>query len=197
MRNMHLAAEAVLPGVLLFLATNERRTVFLRFALDIAKGRVHTMLEDGGLTEQFNPLIEAELEHYTRYFHSVVGNSTVELCIDGYDPVPCEVVIPVNIIPQAPEKMVALALEQFRLRKDGATQSANRTEAAESAPVELASKSNASDAGPGAASADSVDAGVPGEDFPTRQLNEASGARGVLHALGARLAQAAKQLRRS
>lgn len=116
MRNMKFAAEGFAPGVVTFLAVSERETVFLRFAVDFSNGRVHTMLEEGGVTDQFNPVTEAEIEHYTRYFHSVVGNALVELCIDSYDPVPCEVVIPVNIIPQAPEKMVGLALEQFRKR---------------------------------------------------------------------------------
>ena len=46
-----------------------------------------------------------------------MASSLVELCIEGVDPVPCEIVIPVNIIPQVPEKMVAAALEQFRRRK--------------------------------------------------------------------------------
>jgi hypothetical protein len=69
------------------------------------------------MSEQCNPIAEAELEHFTRYFHSVVGNAQVELCIDGVEPVPCEVLIPVNIIPQAAEKMVSLALEQFRRKK--------------------------------------------------------------------------------
>lgn len=58
------------------------------------------------------------MEHYTRYFRSVFGNALFELCIEGVDPVPCEVIIPMNIIPQAPEKMVALALAQNRQRKD-------------------------------------------------------------------------------
>jgi hypothetical protein len=113
---MRLAADGCAQGVVTFMAINERETVFLRFALDIANGRVHTMLEDGGVTDQFDEVTEDEMEHYTRYFHSVVGNALVELCIDGVEPVPCEIVIPVNIIPQAPEKMVELALEQFRER---------------------------------------------------------------------------------
>lgn len=117
LRNMTLVAEGYAPGVITFLAHNERETVFLRFALDIGKGRLHTMLEEGGVVENFNQLTESEVEHYTRYFHSVVGNVQVELCIEGVDPVPCEVVVPVNIIPQAPEKMVALALEQFKHKK--------------------------------------------------------------------------------
>lgn len=117
MLNMVLFAEASGPGVLRFLAHNERKTIFLRFVLDVANGRLHTLLEDGAISEQFNKVTEAEVEHYTRYFHSVVGNALVELSIEGVDPVPCEVVIPVNIIPQPPEKMVALALEQYRQRK--------------------------------------------------------------------------------
>lgn len=117
LRNMKLAAEGYAPGVLAFLAISERETVFLRFAVDFANGRVHTLLEEGGVSEQFNEVTEAEVEHYTRYFHSVVGNALVELSIDGVDPVPCEVVIPVNIIPQAPEEMVTKALEQFRKRR--------------------------------------------------------------------------------
>lgn len=115
--NMRLAAEGYAPGLVQFLAISERETVFLRFAVDFANGRVHTMLEEGGVTDHVSEVTEAEVEHYTRYFHSVVGNALVELCIDGVDPMPCEVVIPVNIIPQAPEKMVTLALEQFRQRK--------------------------------------------------------------------------------
>ena len=112
-----VSAERCAPGVVMFLAISERETVFLRFAVDFANGRIHTMLEEGGVTGQFNEVAEAEVEHYTRYLHSVVGNALVELCIDGIDPVPCEIVIPVNIIPQAPETMVVKALDQFRKRK--------------------------------------------------------------------------------
>jgi hypothetical protein len=123
MRNMALVADGYGPGMVTFLAHNERGTVFLRFALDVRNGRMHTLLEEGGVTEQFNPVTDADVEHFTRYFHSVVGNALVELCIEGVDPVPCEVVIPVNIIPQAPEEMVALALEHFRQRTNSANAS--------------------------------------------------------------------------
>jgi len=117
MQEMTFIADGYGPGVVTFLAHSQRSTVFLRFALDICNGRLHTMLDEGGVTEQFNEVTEADVEHYTRYFHSVVGNALVEVCIEGVDPVPCEVVIPVNIIPQVPEEMVTLALEQFRQRK--------------------------------------------------------------------------------
>ena len=131
MRNMRLAAESYAPGVVTFLFVNERETVLLRFALDMANGRVHTMLEDGGITDQFGEVTEADIEHYTRYFHSVVGNALVELCIEGFDPVPCEMVIPVNIIPQAPEKMVALALEQFWKSNAGSAAGSEQRQPAE------------------------------------------------------------------
>lgn len=113
MRQMEMFAESSGPGIIQFLVHNDRKTIFLRFTLDIASGRLHTQLENGGMSEHFSPIEENELEHFTRYLHSVVGNEQVELCIAGVDPVPCEVVIPVNIIPQDPEKMVSLALEQF------------------------------------------------------------------------------------
>ena len=128
---MRLAAEGYAPGVVTFLVVNARETVFLRFALDIANGRVHTMLEDGGVTDQFGEVTVADIEHYTRYFHSAVGNALVEFCIDGFDPVPCEIVIPVNIIPQPPEKMVALALEQFRKGKGGSAANSEQQQLAE------------------------------------------------------------------
>lgn len=47
-------------------------------------------------------IAEQDIEDFTRYFHSVIGNGTVELRIKGVEPVDCEVVIPVNIIPQVP-----------------------------------------------------------------------------------------------
>jgi len=128
--NMKLSAEGYAPGVVTFLAISERETVFLRFAVDFANGRIHTMLEEGGVTDQFNEVTEAEVEHYTRYFHSVVANGLVELGIEGLDPVPCEIVIPMNIIPQAPENMVAVALEQFRKRKAQSVPEAAVTEGA-------------------------------------------------------------------
>jgi hypothetical protein len=74
---------------------------------------MHTLLEEGGLRAGVE-IGEQDVEDYTRYFHSVVGNRIVELTIDGAEPVDCEVVIPRNIIPRAPEEAVAEALEYFR-----------------------------------------------------------------------------------
>jgi hypothetical protein len=81
--------------------------------MDVASGRFHTLLEEGGMRAG-EVLDEVDVEDYTRYVHSVVGNRIVELAIEGAEPVDCEVVIPLNIIPRAPEEAVAQALDEFR-----------------------------------------------------------------------------------
>lgn len=101
-------------GVVRFVTLSSRGTIVLAFAMDVANGRLHTLLKECGF-RQGAEIIEQDVEDFTRYFHSVVGNGTVELRIEGgVEPVDCEVVIPVNIIPQAPEEAVQRALEQFR-----------------------------------------------------------------------------------
>jgi len=114
---MVFEAEASGEGSIQFLAHNRAENLLLRFVVDVQSGRMHTMLEESGLTEQFNPLTEAEVEHFTRYFHSVVANGLVEVCVQGLDPVACEIVIPTNVIPQSPDKMVEQELARFRLAR--------------------------------------------------------------------------------
>jgi len=114
LRNMVFEAVGTEPGRVYFVAYNEPQNLILMFALDVERGRMHTMLEDSGLTEHVTSLTEAEVEHFTRFFHSVVANGLVEVCVAGLDPVACEIVIPTNIIPQAPEKMVAQEVARFR-----------------------------------------------------------------------------------
>jgi len=116
-------------GVLKFFALSARGTVVLAFAMDVANGRMHTLLNEGGMRAGVE-IAEDDIEDYTRYFHSVVGNRIVELTIDGAEPVDCEVVIPVNIIPRAPEEAVALALEQFRRSKQQPPAAAQEVEGA-------------------------------------------------------------------
>lgn len=103
-------------GVMKFIVLSARGTIVLAFAMDVAKGRVHTLLNEGGMRAGVE-IAEEDVVDYTRYFHSVVGNRIVELTIEGAEPVDCEVVIPVNIIPRAPEEAVAQALEQFKRSK--------------------------------------------------------------------------------
>lgn len=103
-------------GIVKLIALSARETIILAFVMDVAAGRVHTLLNESGMRADIQ-ITEEDVEDFTRYFHSVVGNRTVELSIDGVEPVNCEVVIPVNIIPRAPEEAVAQALEQFRQTK--------------------------------------------------------------------------------
>ncbi|AJX17092.1 hypothetical protein BW23_1164 [Burkholderia ubonensis MSMB22] len=104
-------------GVVKFIALSARGTIVLSFAMDVANGRMHTLLNEGGMRAGVE-IEEEDVEDYTRYFHSVVGNRIVELTIEGAEPVDCEVVIPVNIIPRAPEEAVAQALDHFRRSKE-------------------------------------------------------------------------------
>ncbi|WP_174975830.1 methylamine utilization protein MauJ [Burkholderia contaminans] len=104
-------------GVVKFIALSARGTIVLSFAMDVVRGRMHTLLNEGGMRAGVE-IGEEDVEDYTRYFHSVVGNRIVELAIEGAEPVDCEVVIPVNIIPRAPEEAVAQALDQFRRSRD-------------------------------------------------------------------------------
>jgi hypothetical protein len=115
-REMTLLPVAAGDGVVKFFALNVRQTILLAFLIDVRSGRMQTLLNEGGLRRGAE-ITEEDVEDYTRYFHSVVGNGTVELAIDGAEPVDCDVVIPVNIIPQVPEEAVARALEHFRLSK--------------------------------------------------------------------------------
>ena len=107
-------------GVMKFIALSARGTIVLAFEMDVAKGRVNTLLDEGGIRAGVE-IAEEDVVDYTRYFHSVVGNRIVELTIEGAEPVDCEVVIPVNIIPRAPEEAVAQALEQFKRSKQQPT----------------------------------------------------------------------------
>lgn len=103
-------------GVVKLIALNACKTIVLAFLMDVATGRMHTLLKESGI-RQSDDITEQDVEDFTRYFHSVIGNRIVELTIEGAEPVDCEVVIPVNIIPQPPEEAVIQALEQFRRTK--------------------------------------------------------------------------------
>ncbi|WP_156970768.1 methylamine utilization protein MauJ [Andreprevotia chitinilytica] len=97
-------------------AHNARKTIVLAFLMNVATGRMHTLLNESSVRQSADTT-EQDVEDFARYFHSVIGNRIVELTIEGAEPVDCEVVIPINIIPQAPEDAVAQALEQFRHTK--------------------------------------------------------------------------------
>ena len=114
-QGMKLAAVAHGPGVVKLVAHNASKTVGLVFVMDVARGRLHAMVEDGGMSAWEAPEVtEADVANYTRFVHSVIGNATAEVLVPGVEPVNCEVIIPVNIIPRAPEEAVAEAVEAFR-----------------------------------------------------------------------------------
>jgi len=111
---MNFLVEGSGEGTLLFMAHNKRETIVLRFRVDLKNGHIHSLLHDSGLRQGSES--EQDVEDFHRFFHSVIGNRTVELTVEGAEPVDCDVIIPVNIIPQIPEEAVADALEQFRRR---------------------------------------------------------------------------------
>jgi hypothetical protein len=117
LQNMEIYVDSYGAGVITFQAQSDRKTIALTFTLDIGNGKLHAMLEESGLTEDINEVNEDEVEHFTRYFHSAIGNALIELCIEGIDPIPCEIIVPKNTIPQNPDKMVTEAVNFFRNRK--------------------------------------------------------------------------------
>lgn len=118
-----LREDAVHEGVARVLLFNDRMTMVLAFAIDFRKGQIHTQLGSSGLlqNDQHFPT-EADVREFYIVFHRVIGNAVVELYVEGSEPVDCEVVIPVNIIPRSPEEAVAEAVEAFR-QWDGQRQS--------------------------------------------------------------------------
>lgn len=65
---------------------------------------------------------EQDIEDYTRYYYSAMGNGIVELRIKGAtEPVNCEVITPVNLIIKEPvEVIVKHTVEKFRRNKKNA-----------------------------------------------------------------------------
>ncbi|WP_317201312.1 methylamine utilization protein MauJ [Janthinobacterium sp.] len=115
-QTMTLLPTGSSDGAVHFVALNTRNTIVLAFVMNVATGRMHTHLDESEV-QGANETIEQDVEDFTRYFHSVIGNRIVELTIEGVEPVECDVIIPVNIIPRAPEEAVSQALSLFRSAK--------------------------------------------------------------------------------
>lgn len=112
---MTMRVDAFGEGVVRVILLNDRMTVALPFVLDFRHGRVHTLLDEGGLCEsQQNHPNEADVRAYATFFYHVLGNSVVELKLEHREPVDCEVVIPVNIIPPNPKQAIEEQVELFR-----------------------------------------------------------------------------------
>lgn len=120
LEQMTMRVDAVHEGVVRVLLFNPRMTLMLVFVLDYRHGRAHTQLDHGGLLQnhQHQP-DETDVRAYATVFHHVIGNDVVELRIEGREPLDCEVVIPVNIIPRNPTEAVEEAVAAFRREQGG------------------------------------------------------------------------------
>ncbi|RON15940.1 hypothetical protein BK660_26725 [Pseudomonas brassicacearum] len=119
LENMTMHVDAVQDGVVKIVLINERKTVLLIFFLDYRSGRVHTNLEDGGLLyAEYSPN-EEDVRAYATFFYKVLGNGVAELTCGNIEPIDCEVVIPVNIIPPDPDKAIDEVIEKFRRENGG------------------------------------------------------------------------------
>ncbi|MCY1546939.1 hypothetical protein D9M68_829660 [compost metagenome] len=122
---MTLHIDRIDSGVIRIVLTNDRKTILLVFFLDYRSGKAHTNLEDGGLLYGTDGPTEEDVRAYATYFYNVLGNGVAELICEELEPVDCEVVIPVNIIPPNPTEAIQEALERYRsekaARSDGQT----------------------------------------------------------------------------
>ena len=122
---MHV--DAFESGVVKVVLINERKTVLLVFFLDYRSGKAHTNLEDGGLLYSDNSPEEADVLSYATFFYKVLGNGIAELTCGDLEPIDCEVVIPVNIIPPNPDEAIEEAIQRFRAENASQTdQEANK-----------------------------------------------------------------------
>ena len=111
---MTMHVDTVEKGTVRVVVFNARKTLLLVFFLDYSRGKVHTNLEEGGLRQGENAHNEEDLRAYATFFYNVLGNGIAELTCGNLEPIDCEVVIPVNIIPQDPKTAIEEALARFR-----------------------------------------------------------------------------------
>lgn len=112
---MTMRVDAVHEGKVRVVMFNMRMTIMLVFVLDYQNGVVHTQLDNGSLLiSGAERPGEEDVRAYYMYFHRVIGNAVVELQVSDCEPVDCEVVIPVNIIPRNAAEAVEDAVEAYR-----------------------------------------------------------------------------------
>jgi len=117
LERMTMHVDAFKDGVVKIVLINEQKTVLLVFFLDYRTGKVHANLEDGGLLYGENSPEEADVVSYATFFYHVLGNGIAELAHEDLEPIDCEVVIPVNIIPPSPEVAIKEAVSRFRSKQ--------------------------------------------------------------------------------
>jgi hypothetical protein len=106
LENMTMHVDAIESGVVKTVLINERKTILLVFFLDYRSGRVHTNLEDGGLLYGSDSPDETDVRAYATFFYKVLRNGVAELICGNIEPIDCEVVLPVNIIPPTPTMLL-------------------------------------------------------------------------------------------
>ena len=108
---MHV--DTVEGGVAKVDLVNKRKTILIVLFFDFQCGRAYHNLEDGGLIYSNLP-DETDVRAYATYFYKVLGNGIAELTFGDTEPIDCEVVFPVNIIPPNPDEAIAEVVEIFR-----------------------------------------------------------------------------------
>ncbi|MBO9738011.1 hypothetical protein J7432_02990 [Xanthomonas axonopodis pv. begoniae] len=116
---MTIRVDAVHEGAARVLLFNDRMTMVFAFVLDYRNGRIHTQLENSNLlqSDEQQPT-EQDVRAFYTVFYGVIGNAVIELLLEGREPIDCEVVIPVNIIPRNPTDAVEEAVEAFRRQQE-------------------------------------------------------------------------------
>jgi len=114
LEEMTMHVDAFKDGVVKVVLINERKTVLLVFFLDYKSGKVHTDLKDGGLLYGKQEPEEIDVVSYATFFYKVLGNGIAELTYGTLEPIDCEVVIPVNIIPPNPDEAIEEAVQRHR-----------------------------------------------------------------------------------
>jgi len=115
LEKMTTNVDSVENGVIKLVLSNERKTIQLVFYLDYRNGLVHVNLEECGLLYSHNKPNEIDVRAYATFFYKVFANSIAELFLGDYEPVDCEVVIPVNMMLQmSVEEAIESQVGQFR-----------------------------------------------------------------------------------
>lgn len=115
LEKMTMNVDSLENGVIKIVLSNERKTIQLVFYLDYRSGLAHVNLEEGGLLFSNNKPDEIDVRAYATFFYKVFGNGIAELILLEYEPIDCEVVIPVNMmLNMSVEEAIESQVEQFR-----------------------------------------------------------------------------------